>query len=80
MQSVIEGKPTNVAREAELLGKLRDVDLFVRNSDIQVGIFGVLSTPKREKREKHWLWRSRVLIISRIAQDRRADTREGTPA
>lgn len=62
MQSVIEGKPTNVAREAELLGKLRDVDLFVRNSGIQAGIFGVLSTPKREK---YWPQRSRVLIISR---------------
>jgi hypothetical protein len=46
MQSVIEGKPSNVAREAELLGKLREVDLFVRNSDIQVGIFGALSTPE----------------------------------
>lgn len=46
MQSVIEGKPSNVAREAELLGKLREVDLFVRNSDVQVGIFGLLATPE----------------------------------
>ena len=44
--AVIEGKPSNVAREVELIGRMKDVDLFVRNGDIQVGIFGVLATPE----------------------------------
>jgi hypothetical protein len=42
--TVLEGKPSNVEREAELIGRMKDVDLIVRNSDIQVGIFGVLTT------------------------------------
>jgi hypothetical protein len=33
--SVAEGKPSNVAREAELIGRMKDVDLFVRNADVQ---------------------------------------------
>jgi hypothetical protein len=45
MSSVIDGKPPNVAREAELLGKMRDVDLFVRNADVQLGIFAALIEP-----------------------------------
>jgi hypothetical protein len=40
--AVVEGKPSNVAREAELLGKMKDVDLFVRNTDVQIGIFAAL--------------------------------------
>lgn len=45
-KSVIEGKPSTVAREAELIGRMKEVDLFVRNADVQVGIFGALSTPE----------------------------------
>jgi len=44
--AVIEGRPSNVAREAELLGKLREVDLFVRNADVQVGVFAALLDPE----------------------------------
>ena len=37
---------SNVAREAELLGRLKDTDLWVRNNaDVAVGIFGVLMAP-----------------------------------
>ena len=42
MSSVIEGKPSNVAREAELLGRMKDVDLFVRSGDMQIGILATL--------------------------------------
>lgn len=45
MSSVIDGKPSNVAREAELLGKMKEVDLFVRNADVQLGIFAALIEP-----------------------------------
>jgi hypothetical protein len=44
--AVIEGKPSTVAREAELIGRMKDVDLFVRNADVQVGVFGLLATPE----------------------------------
>jgi hypothetical protein len=44
--AVIEGKASMVAREAELIGRMREVDLFVRNADVQVGIWGILSTPE----------------------------------
>jgi hypothetical protein len=44
--AVIEGRPSNVAREAELLGKMKEVDLFVRNVDAQVGVFAVLLDPE----------------------------------
>ena len=43
--AVVEGKPSNVAREAELLGKMKGVDLFVRNTDVQIGIFASLGAP-----------------------------------
>jgi hypothetical protein len=39
IKSVLEGKSSNVAREIELLGKLKEHDWFVRNSDASVGVF-----------------------------------------
>jgi hypothetical protein len=45
-KAIIEGKSSTVAREAELIGKMKEVDLFVRNADVQVGIWGILSTPE----------------------------------
>jgi hypothetical protein len=45
-KAIIEGKPSTVAREAELIGKMKEVDLFVRNAEVQVGIWGILSTPE----------------------------------
>jgi hypothetical protein len=45
-KAVVEGKPSNVAREAELIGKMKGVDLFVRNADVQVGIFANLLEPR----------------------------------
>lgn len=47
--AVIEGKPSTVAREAELIGRMKEVDPFVRNADVQVGIWGILSTPEASK-------------------------------
>src|SRR5262252_4911706 len=42
-KAVIEGKPSNVAREAELIGRMKDIDLFVRTADVQIGIFAALA-------------------------------------
>jgi hypothetical protein len=44
--AVIEGRPSDVAREAELIGKMKEVDLFVRNADVQVGVFAALLDPE----------------------------------
>jgi hypothetical protein len=44
--AIIEGKPSNVAREAESIGKMKDVDLFVRDTDVQVGVFAALLDPE----------------------------------
>lgn len=44
--SVIEGRPSNVAREAELLGKQKDVDMFVRTEGGNTtNILAVLADP-----------------------------------
>lgn len=48
-KSVLEGKPSNVAREIELLGRLREHDWWVRASDVQVGIFAQLCDPEMGK-------------------------------
>jgi hypothetical protein len=45
-KAVLEGKPSNVAREIELLGRLREHDWWVRASDVQVGIFAQLCDPE----------------------------------
>jgi hypothetical protein len=46
-KSVLEGKPSNVAREIELLGRLKEHDWGVRASaDIQVGIFPSFCGPE----------------------------------
>jgi len=49
-KAVLEGKPTNVAREIELLGRLREHDWWVRASDVQVGIFAQLCDPETHQR------------------------------
>ena len=40
--AITNGKSSGVAREAELLGRDKTIDLWVRNSDVQVGIFAGL--------------------------------------
>ena len=42
MTAIIEGRSSEVAREAELLGKFREYDLFVRNRDANLGILMTL--------------------------------------
>lgn len=44
-KAVVTGEPSNVAREAELLGKMKDVDMFVRPADAPMGIWAVLMEP-----------------------------------
>ena len=41
--------PHDVAREAELIGKLKNVDILVRNSDVQMGIFEVLADAEADQ-------------------------------
>ena len=44
--AVVDGKPSNVAREAELLGKQKDVDMFVRTEGGNTtNILAVLADP-----------------------------------
>jgi hypothetical protein len=45
--AVIEGRPSNVAREAELLGKMKEVDHFVRNADNRLVCSLHCSIPKQ---------------------------------
>jgi hypothetical protein len=49
-KAVLEGKPSNVAREIELLGRLKEHDWWVRASDVQVGIFAHLCNPETHQR------------------------------
>ena len=49
-KAVLEGTPSNVAREIELLGRLREHDWWVRASDVQVGIFARLCDPETHQR------------------------------
>jgi len=49
-KAVLEGTPSNVAREIELLGRLREHDWWVRASDVQVGIFAHLCNPETHQR------------------------------
>lgn len=43
MTAIIEGRSSDVAREAELLGRFKEHDWFVRNADLQIGIFASLA-------------------------------------
>lgn len=43
MTAIIEGKSSEVAREAELLGKFKEHDWFVRNADVNIGVFASLA-------------------------------------
>jgi hypothetical protein len=38
-KAVLEGKPSNVAREVELLGRFKEHDWWIRSAETQVGIF-----------------------------------------
>jgi hypothetical protein len=40
---VVAGKDSGVTRQAELLGRLKEVDMFVRSTDIQIGVFASLA-------------------------------------
>jgi len=40
--SVVEGRSSDVVREAELLGKLKEHDWFIRSGETNVGIFATL--------------------------------------
>lgn len=44
IESVLEGKPSNISREIELLGKFREHDWWVHGPDVQVGIFQELAS------------------------------------
>ena len=39
---IVKGKSSGVAREAELLGRDKTVDMWVRPADVQIGIFNAL--------------------------------------
>lgn len=46
-KAVLEGRPSNVAREIELLGRLKEHDWWVKASaDVQIGIFASLCGPE----------------------------------
>ncbi len=42
MTDLTNGKSSGVAREAELLGRDKTIDMFVRTTDVQIGIFNNL--------------------------------------
>ncbi len=42
LSDITAGKSTGVERACELLGKDKTVDMYVRNADVQVGIFAGL--------------------------------------
>jgi hypothetical protein len=44
-KAVLEGKSSNVSREIELLGKFKEHDWWVHNSEAQIGIFAALAEP-----------------------------------
>jgi hypothetical protein len=46
LADITNGKSSGLGRECELLGKDKDVDMFVRNADVQVGIFANLLEPR----------------------------------
>lgn len=46
LSDITSGKSSGLGRECELLGKDKDVDMFVRNADVQVGIFANLLEPR----------------------------------
>jgi hypothetical protein len=46
LADITSGKSSGLGRECELLGKDKDVDMFVRNADVQVGIFANLLEPR----------------------------------
>jgi len=48
--SVVEGKPSNVAREIELLGRFKEHDWWVKPSEVQLGIFAYLCDPEARQR------------------------------
>jgi hypothetical protein len=43
VSDVTQGKDSGVTRQAELIGRLKEVDAFVRNTDIQIGVFASLA-------------------------------------
>jgi len=42
LSDITKGKSSGVAREAELLGRDKTVDMWVRPADVQIGIFNAL--------------------------------------
>jgi hypothetical protein len=42
-KAILEGKSSNVSREIELLGKFKEHDWWVHNSEAQIGIFAALA-------------------------------------
>lgn len=44
---VCSGRDSGVTRQAELIGRLKEVDAFVRNTDVQIGIFAGLADDPR---------------------------------
>lgn len=43
VSDVTLGKDSGVTRQAELIGRLKEVDAFVRSTDIQIGVFASLA-------------------------------------
>jgi len=43
VSDISSGKSSGVAREIETLGKFKDTDWFVRNTDVQIGVFASLA-------------------------------------
>lgn len=45
LTDITNGKSSGVGRECELLGKDKEIDMFVRNADVQLGVFAGLLEP-----------------------------------
>ena len=48
LADITSGKSSGLGRECELLGKDKEVDMFVRTGDVQVGIFAGLFDPSTD--------------------------------
>jgi hypothetical protein len=47
--SVVDGKPSGVAREAELIGRLKETDMFVNpHTGTDIGIFALIADPHND--------------------------------
>ncbi len=55
---VVKGKDSGVTRQVELLGRFKEHDWFVRNTDVQIGVFASLADDSKT-----------AVIIDTLAED-----------